>query len=234
MELLAIIRRIDTDGDASVVFSEWSEFIAPLLPVPRVAFEPPPRLPSPAYRASSPIRTASPSRGRSAGPRAAYQSPARVAMPPPRATISPSRLSPSRKPILRIHEEDDMIHALKEQCNLEAELESGKINLANKSDFNLFDAFNIFDINRNGFITVHELLHGLASIGVHTTYDECELFITRYDKNGDRRISSPEFSEAFLAFDPYCGSMVSRRPSNYVPRPIRPDDCFLPNTAYEF
>ena len=98
----------------------------------------------------------------------------------------------------------------------------------------MFDAFNIFDVNRNGFITVHELVHGLASIGVHTTYDECELFITRYDRNGDRRISSPEFNEAFLAFDPYYSSMVSRRPSNYVPRPIRPDDCFLPNTAYEF
>jgi hypothetical protein len=98
----------------------------------------------------------------------------------------------------------------------------------------LFDAFNIFDVNRNGFISVHELLHGLASIGVHTTFDECELFITRYDKNGDRRISAAEFGEAFLAFDTYYSSMVSRRPSNYVPRPIRPDDCFLPNTAYEF
>ena len=28
--------------------------------------------------------------------------------------------------------------------------------------------------------------------------------------------------------------MVDRRPSNYTPRPIRRDDCFLPNTAFEF
>ena len=122
LELLAIIRRIDTDGDASIVFSEWSEFVAPLMPVPRsVAYIPPPRLPSPAYRTSSPIRTASPSRARSAErTRAAYQSPARATRSPARATISPSRLSPSRKPILRIYEEDDLVHALKEQCNLEA------------------------------------------------------------------------------------------------------------------
>ena len=28
--------------------------------------------------------------------------------------------------------------------------------------------------------------------------------------------------------------MVSRRPSNYVPRPIRREDVFLPATVYEF
>lgn len=28
--------------------------------------------------------------------------------------------------------------------------------------------------------------------------------------------------------------MVDRRPSNYTARPIRRDDCFLPNTAFEF
>jgi len=31
------------------------------------------------------------------------------------------------KPILRIPEEDELVHALKEQCNLEAELENSKI-----------------------------------------------------------------------------------------------------------
>ena len=98
----------------------------------------------------------------------------------------------------------------------------------------MFDAFNIFDFNRNGLISVHEIAQGLASIGVHATIDEAELFISRYDKSGDRRLNATEFGNAFLAFDPYYSSMVSRRPSNYVMRPIRPDDCFLPNTAYEF
>jgi len=28
--------------------------------------------------------------------------------------------------------------------------------------------------------------------------------------------------------------MVSRRPSNYRAAPLRPEDVFLPNTAYEF
>ena len=44
----------------------------------------------------------------------------------------------------------ELVHSLKEQCNLEAELENGKINLATKQDFNLDDAFAVFDVPRYG------------------------------------------------------------------------------------
>jgi len=37
------------------------------------------------------------------------------------------------------------VHALREQCSLERTLEAGKVQLSTKADFNLFDAFNIFD-----------------------------------------------------------------------------------------
>jgi hypothetical protein len=69
---------------------------------------------------------------------------------------------------------------------------------------------------------------------VFPTAEEIDLFITRYDKGGDRRLTYHEFETAFLAHDHYYASMVQRRPSNYTPRPIRRDDCFQPNTAYEF
>jgi len=238
MELLAIIRRIDTDGDACIIYSEFAEFVRPAIPVPRSVSYAPPARSSSAYRAgnSSPLKNTSPIRSYSAQrSRAAYTSPQRASYPsPPRASVSPSRLSPSRKPILRLNDEDELVHALKELCNLEQELESSKINLAHKSDFNLFDAFNIFDVPRYGSISVHELQSGLNAIGVYPTYDECDLFITRYDKNGDRRLSFSEFSDAFLAHDSYYANMVNRRGSNYVPRVIRRDDVFLPHTAHEF
>ena len=122
MELLAIIRRIDTDGNARINYSEFAEFVRPLVPGPRpVTYVPPPRPVSP-QRASgtSPMRSSSPARARSPTRPAAYTSPIR-------ASASPSRLSPSRKPILRLHDEDELIHSLKELCNLEQELETGKI-----------------------------------------------------------------------------------------------------------
>ena len=110
MELLAIIRRIDTDGDACIVYSEFAEFVRPSVPAPRsVAYSPPVRSSS-AYRAgnSSPLKNTSPSRSFSAQrSRAAYTS-------PPRVSVSPSRMSPSRKPILRPHDEDELVHSLKE------------------------------------------------------------------------------------------------------------------------
>ena len=74
----------------------------------------------------------------------------------------------------------------------------------------------------------------MNAINVFPTSEEVDLFITRYDTNGDRRLTFHEFSKAFLAHDSYYASMVERRPSNYTPRPIRRDDCFLPATAFEF
>lgn len=323
MELLAIIRRLDTDGDCEVDFTEFAEFMTPISPLVRPATLPlpplpphpmdfplshppyaphpadllPPPLPRPASpiydrylpdprdpyvrmemeRERSPIRHATilemesaavlaraRSLGRTTRPRVVQVSPTRTAvieevvdyplypsprhsrfyepLPLPPRRVSPVRLAPvypgpplpyPGKPILRPFEEDELVHGLKEQCNLENELEAAKIQLAHKPDFNLSDAFAIFDVNRDGFITAHELHAGLAAIGAPCTLDECDIFIARYDNNGDHRLQAAELNEAFLAHDPYYNSMVSRRSSNYVPRPIRPDDCFLPNTQIE-
>ena len=78
-----------------------------------------------------------------------------------------------------------------------------------------------------------ELRDGLAAIGCHVTLDECDLIVARYDRTGDRRLNQGEFGEALLAHDPHFNTMVARRPSNYVPRPLRADDCFHPNTQIE-
>jgi Ca2+-binding EF-hand superfamily protein len=227
MELLAIIRRVDTDGDACITYSEFAEFVRSASPAPRMVPSPPPRaVSSGGYRHSSPLKSSSPARSFSAsrGARASY-SPARG---------SPVRTSPSRKPVLRMYDEDQLVHALKDLCNLEQELETAKIQLAMKSDFNISDSFGIFDTNRNGQVSTYELQSGLNAIGIYPTMEEVELFITRYDNSGDRRINHREFESAFLATDNYYASMVQRRPGNYpYPRGPRRDDCFLPNTAFE-
>ena len=114
---------------------------------------------------------------------------------PARASYSPARVSPSRKPVLRIVAEDDMVHALKEQCNIEAEIETAKINLSHKTDFNLSDAWNIFDVPRYGSIDAFQLQGGLQAIGVYATNDECNLLINRYDTSNDRRLQFHEFGK---------------------------------------
>ena len=57
---------------------------------------------------------------------------------PPVRPVSPiRRISPARKPILTPWNEDDLVHTLKRQCDLETELEQTKIMVANCGDFNL-------------------------------------------------------------------------------------------------
>lgn len=43
------------------------------------------------------------------------------------------------------HENNDLIYALKEMCDLEQQLENHKQSLILRHDFNLIDAYNIFD-----------------------------------------------------------------------------------------
>jgi Ca2+-binding EF-hand superfamily protein len=144
IELLAIIRRIDTDGDASIDYKEFAEFMQPLAPIVRVApviVEPPVvvRTASP-LRGGSPLRASSPRRA-SSPVRIVHHSPVREVVREVRVAYSPSRVSPSRKPVLPLYQEDELIHSLKEICNLEQEIESVKIQLAHKPDFNIVDAF---------------------------------------------------------------------------------------------
>lgn len=233
-ELLTIIRRIDTDGDASLSYAEFSEFLRSSNPPARQVLEETDR----AHRAasaekfrrtmggssshSSPLKAQSDHlRAHSAGRgTSSFQSPAKHdhaghshASP---LKTSPCkvhndtfpRMSPARKPILNIREEDELVTSLRDFIQLERELESNKVSLALKTDFNLTDAFKIFDQRYLGNITVHDLRDGLSAIGVFPTSEEVELFMTRYDEIKDRRLCMREFEKAFLAQDSYYASMV--------------------------
>jgi len=218
---------MDTDGDAVVNYSEFAEFIrrgsaggGASASMSRSS----PARASSANRTggrgnTSPLKNTSPARQSSANRTGARNS-------------SPVRGSPG--PRLRPHDEDELVHTLKDLCNNEQDLENAKVALSRERDFNLRDAFDIFDTNRSGRISSSELYSGLNAIGVYATNEEVDLFVTRYDGSGDRRLDAREFEAAFLANDAFANSQVARRPSNYTPRPIRRDDCFLPRTANEF
>lgn len=109
-------------------------------------------------------------------------------------------------------------------------MEQAKINLAQRADFNLFDAFKIFDTHSAGYIFLGELKQGLADIGLHgVTYNELELYFKRYDRDHDGKLRFSEFCESMLPLDSYYASMLNRRSSNNV-RAVPPhyarDECF--------
>lgn len=236
-ELLAIVRRIDTDGDARLSYSEFADFLRSSNPSPRqiLAETADAGRHSSAsrtrrsYGASSPLRPATTGRAHSEA-----RGSLRPSTPPRYTEPLPRYTSPSRKPILPLRDEDELVQGLRDMIRIENELESSKTGIALKSDFNMTDAFKIFDRDYRGSITVHDLREGLAAIGVFPSGDELDLFITRYDTTGDRRLNLREFSDAMLALDRYYADMVNRRPSNHRYPLYRRDDCFLPDTQCSF
>ena len=144
--------------------------------------------------------------------------------------------SPIRKqPVLRLEDEDELVRAMREQISHERELDTVKIALIQKSDFNLFDAFRIFDIDSRGYITMSDLRSGLNEIGIFPSTEELDLFFKRYDKNQDGRIRFSEFCDSFSPSDNYYATLLNRRTSNNARgRFYSRDDCFLSDTKVEF
>ncbi|KAK4423393.1 putative calcium-binding protein CML25 [Sesamum alatum] len=58
---------------------------------------------------------------------------------------------------------------------------------------NLKDAFKVFDIDKNGFITAEELRDVLQSLGEECTLAECEKMISGVDSDGKGTINFDEF-----------------------------------------
>ena len=136
--------------------------------------------------------------------------------------------------MLSMRDEDQLVSSLRDICKIENEIEADKTRLGTCYDFNLTDAFKIFDQRGYGVFDSYELRDGLNAIGLFPTQDEIDLFVRRYDTSGDRRITRAEFETAFLTLDYYNSGEVRRRPSNYKYPVYRRDDCFGLRTADEF
>ena len=268
-ELLAIIRRMDTDGDARLSYAEFSDFVRSSYPPARASpADAQPRAESPdnrrsmlqsasyssplksstlprahsAHRHCSPVRCSpvrcspvrcSPVRCSPVRCSPVRCSPVRCAYPCAYPCCTPVRCSPV-KPILHVPEEDALVNGLRDIIALERELESTKVTLTNKPDFNLHDAFRIFDVDFRGYISAADIREGLSAIGVFPTSDEVDLFLARYDGNKDLRLNFNEFADAFLSTDSYYSHMLNRRPSNHKHPIYRRDDCFYADTQVEF
>ena len=118
---------------------------------------------------------------------------------------------------------------MKEYSGLEHELERSKQELALKSDFNLYDAFKIFDQCDSGSVSLSDLKYGLSNIGVFASNEELGLFVDRYDTDRNGRLRFSELSSALLPLDEYYKEMVNRRRSNNV-RTFYREDAFSYST----
>jgi Ca2+-binding EF-hand superfamily protein len=59
-----------------------------------------------------------------------------------------------------------MVNLFRDQLELEKRLERVKIDLSLRTDFNLIDAFRIFDAEGKGWININEIKEGLSLLNI--------------------------------------------------------------------
>lgn len=83
------------------------------------------------------------------------------------------------------YEEENFIAYLRELLDLENQLERAKCDNIIKADFNVEDAFIIFEVDRRGYLSDLDLKYGLNSLDIFPTQDEINLLVKRFNRNGD-------------------------------------------------
>ena len=115
---------------------------------------------------------------------------------------------------------EEFVRTLKDIVFAEREVESAKIELALKSDFNLVDAFKMFDLRSIGAVSQSDLRTGLAqSLGfMDFTNDDIYLLYRRFDKMNTGQLSFQEFSRVMLPFSREYASLIKDRIEFYSRR----------------
>jgi len=90
------------------------------------------------------------------------------------------------------------------------------------------------DLDAEGIVPQDTLKEALNSLGIFPTLEELELFIYRYDADGDGALRFSEFADAFAPRDAYYAGLLNKRQSN---KPVRVDykeECFCLATHEAF
>jgi Ca2+-binding EF-hand superfamily protein len=175
----------------------------------------------------SDLRDHSPAREQSSGRRSACEI-------PPNSHFSPAaRHTPVRR--LDNVEVDEFGRALREIVMIEREVESAKIELALKSDFNLYDFFKALDVKGSGSLAQTDLKMGLErSFGfVDFNLDDVYMFFKRFDRYGTGLLDFNQIGIAVLPFSREYACLVTDRPEYYCRRERDLHRYFCNETRFE-
>jgi Ca2+-binding EF-hand superfamily protein len=95
-------------------------------------------------------------------------------------------------------EEDELAKCIFEMLQTEMELERAKQQIALKGDFNIADAYGVFDLSGTGKITRLQFEEVCNLYRQYPKSYELQLILGRYDLDGDGALSFSEFSDMFL------------------------------------
>ena len=110
-------------------------------------------------------------------------------------------------------EEDFLARSLYEMMMAEQDLETMRRQLAMESDFNISDAYRMFDLNGLGDVSRRQFEEIYNLLKLYPSSLEVELTLYRYDKDFNGKLDFDEFKEILLPFDKNYRDIVLRRPS---------------------
>ena len=205
----AVLRRMDIDGDERLSFSEFSDSLRPQEPVFPVSPQRSPGRSSP-VRHSSPLRRTGGSPSRTASSSSGFLQ-----------ADSSMRSTYTRPSPLSASEESELVNIFFQQINLERDLNAAKKDVALCGDFNLLDAFQMFDINDIGYVGVYDMEDTLVELGIRPTREELLLLFKHYSMLNNRRLSYSEFSKLVTPKELEYSRILSNRTAFNVGRAER-------------
>ena len=106
---------------------------------------------------------------------------------------------------------------LKNLMLAETEIENAKINLALKNDFNIENAFRLFEHENRGFLLPEDVLCGLNLLEIYPTELDIKLFMKRFDLKKNNIINYADFFDIFVPFEKELRLIVENRiPNNCI------------------
>ena len=130
---------------------------------------------------------------------------------------------------------EEFIKAIKDIIFAEREVESAKIELALKSDFNIVDAFNQMDRTRSGDISLEDLREGLMSnlYFIDFVNDDMVALFKRFDRRQAGFLNFSDFSRLMLPFSREYAALITDRIDYYSRRTRDGKSFFNSDTRYD-
>ena len=112
------------------------------------------------------------------------------------------------------YEQNQFNDFLKKLMDVESNIEDAKANLANNPDFNVEDAFKLFDKNDKAYITEEDLKNGLNSLGLNPTDQDVRLLMKRFDLQKSGKINFADFFDMIVPFKPELRNKIENKEPN--------------------
>mmetsp|Transcript_25634 Transcript_25634/g.44858 ORF Transcript_25634/g.44858 Transcript_25634/m.44858 type:complete len:677 (-) Transcript_25634:2399-4429(-) len=114
-------------------------------------------------------------------------------------------------------ESQELIKNFISQISLDKNLDTVRQELSLRADFNIADAYRMFDTTNKGYITGRDMAETLRYLDLHPSTEDLYIWFRRFDHDSDGRLTYNDFS---LIFTPrqceYC-KLLENRPSHNVP-----------------